>query len=393
MISHGAWQRLFGGRPDVIGQRIEFTGAGDNDVYRILGVMPEGFSFGGAVDLWRPVLLVELPIRQTLRSWRYDGMIARLRPGRTIEASRAELTAICETLARDYPRSNAGWTVTVESLHASVIGDFGRATWMLLACVAVGPDRDVSQCGRPADRPRGRAAARDRRSPRTRASSWRLLRLSLCEARCSASVAARPGFCWHGWESPDCERRPRPASRAWTPSRSMRRPWPLRPSRRCSACSSSPRHRPGALGATSVRVYGHLLDTGGRQPFPAGALAVAQCAGATTLVVLALLLTRSFHQLMAVELGWSPDHVLSMSIIPKLPPDLRRRPWYRYVQWSDELMARLEATPGIEAPRSRPRCPCRHPSRRRSRRAAARRHSTWHGGRACSTTSAMATFS
>ena len=51
---------------------------------------------------------------------------------------------------------------------------------------------------------------------------------------------------------------------------------------------------------------------------------------------------------MTVDLGWESERVLSMNVSPKMPSDLRR-PWYRYVQWSDELIARLEATPGIEA--------------------------------------------
>ncbi len=41
------------------------------------------------------------------------------------------------TLARDFPASHGGWTVTVESLHDSVVGSFGRATWLLLAAVTV----------------------------------------------------------------------------------------------------------------------------------------------------------------------------------------------------------------------------------------------------------------
>ena len=105
--------------------------------YRIVGVMPAGFSFGPPVDMWRPTLLVELPIGQRLRLWRYDGMVARLRPGAPIDQARAELAAISDTLAREFPKSNGGWSVTVESLHESVIGDFGRATWMLLASVGV----------------------------------------------------------------------------------------------------------------------------------------------------------------------------------------------------------------------------------------------------------------
>jgi putative ABC transport system permease protein len=137
IISYAAWQRLLGGRPDVIGQSLVFEGVGDPDVYRIVGVMPEGFSFGPPVDMWRPSLLVELPIGARIRLWRYDGMIARLRPGASIDQARAELAAISDTLARDYPKSNGGWTVTARSLHDSVVGDFGRATWMLLASVGV----------------------------------------------------------------------------------------------------------------------------------------------------------------------------------------------------------------------------------------------------------------
>ena len=348
VISHGAWQRLFGGRPDVIGQRIEFTGAGDNDVYRIVGVMPEGFSFGGAVDLWRPVLLVELPIRQTLRSWRYDGMIARLRPGRTIEASRAELTAICETLARDYPRSNAGWTVTVESLHASVIGDFGRATWMLLASVAVVL---IVTCLNVGGLLTARAVARQRETAvriALGASSWRLLRLSLCEASVLGVCGGAAGLllAWLGGAGLRAAAPPGiPRVEAIQIDAAALAITALATLFSVFVFAAAPSR--GTWRDISARLRASP-DHGGSTAVSRGALAVAQCAGATMLVVLALLLTRSFQQLTAVELGWSPDRALSMSINPKLPPELRRRPWYRYVQWSDELMARLEATPGVE---------------------------------------------
>jgi predicted permease len=77
------------------------------------------------------------------------------------------------------------------------------------------------------------------------------------------------------------------------------------------------------------------------------AMSVAQCAGAATLVVLAVMLTRSFINLTSVDLGWDPSRVLSMNVSPPMPPELRR-PWARYVEWSDRLIARLETTPGIE---------------------------------------------
>lgn len=77
------------------------------------------------------------------------------------------------------------------------------------------------------------------------------------------------------------------------------------------------------------------------------ALTVAQCAGAATLVILAVMLTRSFIKLTSFDLGWDAAGVLSLNVSPPMPPELRR-PWYRYVDWSDRLVARLEATPGIE---------------------------------------------
>jgi putative ABC transport system permease protein len=347
VISYSAWQRLLGGRPDVVGQTLEFSGVGDNDVYRIVGVMPQGFSFAGAVDLWRPTLLVELPLGARLRLWRYDGMVARLRPGRTLEGARAELSAICETLARDFPRSNAGWTVNVESLHDSIVGDFGRATWMLLSSVAVVL---IVTCLNVGGLLTARAVAR-RRETAVRvalgASSWRLLRLPLCEAAVLGLCGGAAGLllAWSGVA----------ALRAASPPGIPR--------------VDAVRIDAAALAITalatifSVFVFAaapsrfawrdinlRLRSTpgqGGASPISRTSLAIAQCAGATTLVVLALLLTRSFQNLMAVDLGWAPGRVLSLSINPKMPPELRR-PWYRYVQWSDELIARLEATLGVE---------------------------------------------
>jgi len=74
---------------------------------------------------------------------------------------------------------------------------------------------------------------------------------------------------------------------------------------------------------------------------------VVQCAGAVALVVLATMLTRSFARLTSVDLGWDAARLVSLQVSLAVPPELRR-PWYRYVEWSDRLIARLEATPGIE---------------------------------------------
>ncbi|HKP13385.1 MAG TPA: ABC transporter permease, partial [Blastocatellia bacterium] len=43
VISHGLWQRRFGGDPDILGKKIRL----DNDLFTIVGVMPQGFHHPG----------------------------------------------------------------------------------------------------------------------------------------------------------------------------------------------------------------------------------------------------------------------------------------------------------------------------------------------------------
>jgi predicted permease len=351
VLSYAAWQRLFGGRPDVIGQRLEFTGAGDNDVYRVVGVMSDGFAFGEAIDLWRPANIIELPVPRLLWNWRYDRMIARLRPGATIAHVRAELESVSARVGREFPVSNTGWSATVESLHESVIGNFGRGTWLLFAAVAVVL---FVTCVNVAGLMVARAVAREREmAVRTAlgAGSWRLLRLCLTEAVVLSAGGGSLGvlLAWFGLSA-----------------------------LKAAAPAGIPRLDAVALDLPSLVVAGissvlavatfttaRLRDTERRQLVDrlrgssahAGdgcgtrsrrrALIAAQCAGAAILVVLAAMLTRSFVKITSFDLGWEASGVLSLRVSPPIAPELRR-PWYRYVEWSDRLIATLEATPGVD---------------------------------------------
>src|SRR6185295_12369172 len=77
------------------------------------------------------------PIAPRLREWRYDNVIARLKPDRTVIQAQAELATTAARMATETPAASSGWTVRVESLHGSIIGKFAGATWLLLAAVAV----------------------------------------------------------------------------------------------------------------------------------------------------------------------------------------------------------------------------------------------------------------
>ena len=350
IMSFEAWQRLFGGRPDVIGQNLEFSGAGDNDIYRIVGVMPEGFAFGSTVDLWRPTLLVELPLRAGRFNYRYDRVVARLHPGATVGRARAELKNLAAGLADQYPQQR-GWTVTVLSLHDSIVGAFGRATWLLLAAVAVVL---LVACLNVGGLLVARAVARERETAvrvALGAGSWRLLRLWLAEASLVSALGAGLGLLLAslgvsvlkaaappGIPRLDAIAVDVPAVIVTAASALFAvlvfTVAPVVLARRRDVVSG---FRSGAAaGGDSPRRHAvrHLLMA-------------AQCAGAAALVILAVMLTRSFVKLTAVDLGWDPSQVLSLKPSPPMPRELRR-PWARYVEWSNRLIERLEATPGIE---------------------------------------------
>ena len=351
VLSYAAWQRLFGGRPDVVGQQLEFSGVGDNDLVRIVGVMPEGFTFAEPADMWKPTLLVEAPGSRVMRQWRYDRAVARLRPGTSIEQVRAELSAISARLGLQFPDTNAGWSASVESLQDAIVGRFRRAAWLLLAAVGV---MLLIACVNVGGLLASRAVARERETAvrvALGAGSWRLLRLWLAEATLLSAVGAATGVLL-AWSGVHALRTAAPPGVPRLDAISLDLPVfliagastllalftsamaPLAVARRRDLTNGL---RAGAPGSG---------DTPGRQTARA-ALVVAQCAGAAALVVLAVLLTRSFNNLLAVDLGWDAEGVLSLKASPPIPRDLRR-PWARYVEWSDRLTERLNSVPGIE---------------------------------------------
>src|SRR5262245_25458337 len=179
VLSYGAWQRLFGGRPDVIGNSLQFWR--DDDRWLIVGVMPPDFAYGPSVDVWRPEI-VPLRIGPALRNLRQADVVARVRPGVTMEQVRAELDAIAARLAREFPTSNRDWSITLEPLHSAVIGNVGLAIWLLLAAVSV---VFLVACFNAAGLLLARAIAREHEMTVREAlgaTRWRLVRLWLGEA-------------------------------------------------------------------------------------------------------------------------------------------------------------------------------------------------------------------
>jgi putative ABC transport system permease protein len=345
VLTDAAWRRLFNGDPAAVGRHIQF--ADDDDRFEVVGVLPAAFTFTQPVDLFQPTT-VEVPVARILRNWRYDRMIARLRPGATIEQARAELGAVSSRLAREFPASNAGWSATIEPLHDSIVGSFARATWLLLA--AVGAVLLIA-CLNVAGLLLARAVARDRETLvriALGAGWWRLLQLWLAEAALLAVAGAAAGI-----------------ALAWIGVSALKAAAPPGIPRLDAVALDLPALAVAAFASLAAlfvfaaapalsrreRRDGLRTTGSGAGETPARHLArtislTAQCAGAAALIVLAVMLTRSFVKLAAFDLGWQPSGAISLRVNPPMPRELRR-PWFRFVEWSDRLVQRLQASPGI----------------------------------------------
>jgi predicted permease len=134
VLSDGYWRTHFGADPAVIGKTFRM----DGQPATVIGVMPAAFgepvTFWGHVDIWRP-LGYDGPTR-LVRDNHWMQMIGRLKPGVTLGAAQAEATAIASKLAAEYPKTDEGNGLRVDTWDRARTGDLNRNiswTCMMLA--------------------------------------------------------------------------------------------------------------------------------------------------------------------------------------------------------------------------------------------------------------------
>jgi putative ABC transport system permease protein len=131
IISYGTWQQRYGGDPSIVGKDILL----DDKPHTIIGVMPESFVHHGPPPLW--VLIG--PMNWKGRDVRIGGnVIARLKPGVTIEQARSDMNRIAQDLLRENPIANSGGeNINVLSLQESITGNVSTALKILFGAVAL----------------------------------------------------------------------------------------------------------------------------------------------------------------------------------------------------------------------------------------------------------------
>ena len=135
VLTHGLWQRAFGGDRGVVGREIVLDGKN----YSVIGVLPPQFRFpeiwGTQPEFFVPLVIGEKPW-QKIRGTHWAFVLGRLKPGVTVAQADAELRGLAGNLEKAYPDSNMQIGARVISLHEQVTG--GRRSTLLILLIAVG---------------------------------------------------------------------------------------------------------------------------------------------------------------------------------------------------------------------------------------------------------------
>jgi putative ABC transport system permease protein len=132
VLSHQLWQRRFGGDPNVVGRLVQLN----DRPAQIIGVMPASFRFiYQDNDLWGAFRLNRnQPWRET--AGRFMNVVARLKPGTTMSAARADMEGIARRLEAMHV-FNKNTTVKLVPLREELTGEVHTALLVLYAAVGV----------------------------------------------------------------------------------------------------------------------------------------------------------------------------------------------------------------------------------------------------------------
>jgi len=156
LLSHGLWQRRYGGDRGILGRAIKLGG----EEFLVVGVMTQGMPFLDdlpQVELWTPIAFAPGDSMDT-RNNQFVTLIGRLKPGVSVRQAQADVSLIARRMEERYPE-NQGLGASVVPLQEQLVGDSQPA--LLALWVAVGFVLLVA-CANLANLLLARAAAREK---------------------------------------------------------------------------------------------------------------------------------------------------------------------------------------------------------------------------------------
>jgi putative ABC transport system permease protein len=352
VLSDALWKRRFGADPNLIGNTIRLNG----ENYNVIGIMPPDFQFGRELgqilELYSPIAFT--PQQLDPEGWRNEFLfvLARLKPGVTLERAQAEMDTIAANVREQYfgggdANDPSSWGLLLRSMRENVVGEIRPALLVLLAAVAFVL---LIACANVANLLLARAALRQKEiaiRSALGAGRGRVIRQLLTESVLLAIVGGGLGLALAYWGigaliSINKEGIPR-SSEIGLDGRVLF--FTLGISLLTGVLF-------GLFPAwqTSKTDLHAVLKEGGRSGSARrgvrGLFVVAEVAAALVLLVGAGLLLKSFQKLQEVDPGFRPDHLLTMQVAL---PATRYKERQQIDAFYEQALEKIKALPGVES--------------------------------------------
>jgi putative ABC transport system permease protein len=131
LLSNYFWRSHFNADPKILGRTLRI----DAKTYTVIGVMPPALDdpvLFGALPSFFP--LNPMRLNRDLRGFGWYTVVARLKPGVTLQQAQSEMTVMAARFAKDHPKTNSDRTFRVVPFPTTSMGDTGtELTWLTMA--------------------------------------------------------------------------------------------------------------------------------------------------------------------------------------------------------------------------------------------------------------------
>jgi len=332
IISDALWRRRYASDPAIVGRTIMM-----NDVrHEVVGVAPKSFVFRDRdVDYWVPMRLP--PQFANTRNSHFLNVVARLKPGVSVDAADREMKSIAVRLTEEYPDTNRNVGALVVPVREDVLGDTRvELVVLMIAAMAI----VLIACANLASLLLSRAWAR-RGEYAVRlslgATRARLMRQIVTEALCLSVIGGALGLVIPFLTATMVQRlvpvglQPSTSTLDWRllafagalsiATGLLFSLGPAFQSSHASTAEALQQNARGAIGGGATRLF-------------RDGLVVLQVAATLVLLVAAGLMLRTLANLRAIELGFNPDHLLTMQVFlpqPKYADPAKRAAFFERV--------------------------------------------------------------